>query len=98
MLSYPQKLETDYRKSWKWNAAKVGNGRYVLLEFKLGSSEINEGAKHLCEIERLIKEHNEKEKQMSLRLPDLKIVITGTEYGYRREDGVLVIPIGCLKD
>ena len=35
---------------------------------------------------------------MPLRLPDLKIVITGTEYGYRREDGVFVIPIGCLKD
>lgn len=86
------------RKNWKWNAAKVGNGRYALLEFKLGSSEIDEGAKHLCEIERLIKEYNEKEKQMPLRLPDLKIVITGTEYGYRREDGVFVIPIGCLKD
>ena len=26
------------------------------------------------------------------------IVLTGTEYGYRRDDGVLVIPIGCLKD
>lgn len=74
------------------------DGRYALLEFKLGSSEIDDGARHLCEIERLIKEYNEKEKQVPLRLPDLKIVITGTEYGYKREDGVLVIPIGCLKD
>ena len=49
-------------------------------------------------IERLKKEHNEKEKQVPLRLPDLKIVITGTQYGYKREDGVLVIPIGSLKD
>jgi len=62
------------------------------------NNDIEEGAKHLCEIERLIKEHNEKEKQVPLRLPDLKIVITGTQYGYKREDGVLVIPIGCLKD
>ena len=74
------------------------DGRYALLEFKLGSKEIDEGAKHLLKIEQLIKEHNEKEKQVPLRLPDLKIVITGTEYGYRREDGVFVIPIGCLKD
>ena len=74
------------------------DGRYALLEFKLGSSEIDDGARHLCEIERLIKEYNKKEKQVPLRLPDLKIVITGTEYGYKREDGVLVIPIGCLKD
>ncbi|MBR0164002.1 MAG: hypothetical protein IJQ12_04940 [Lachnospiraceae bacterium] len=59
---------------------------------------MDEGAKHLNEIERLVKEYNEKEKQVPLRLPDLKIVITGTQYGYKREDGVFVIPIGCLKD
>ena len=74
------------------------DGKYALIEIKFGQHDIDEGAKHLCEIERLIKEHNEKEKQVPLRLPDLKIVITGTEYGYRREDGVFVIPIGCLKD
>ena len=45
-----------------------------------------------------IDEYNKKEKQCPLRKPDLKIVITGTEYGYRRDDGVFVIPIGCLKD
>ena len=39
-----------------------------------------------------------KKKQCPLRLPDLKLVITGTKYGYRRDDGVFVIPIGCLKD
>lgn len=74
------------------------DGRYALLEFKLGSSEIEDGAKHLCEIERLIKVYNEKETQCPLSLPTLKIVITGTKYGYKREDGVYVIPIGCLKD
>ena len=74
------------------------NGKYALIEIKLGQHDIDEGAKHLCEIERLIKEHNAKEKQTPLRLPDLKIVITGTEYGYKREDGVFVIPIGCLRD
>ncbi len=76
----------------------LDDGRYALLEFKLGSKEIDDGAKHLCEIERLVQEYNEKEKQCKLRLPDLKIVITGTQYGYKRPDGVLVIPIGCLKD
>ena len=46
-----------------------------------------------------ISEHlNITEKQVPLRMPDLKIIITGTKYGYRRDDGVLVIPIGCLKD
>lgn len=74
------------------------DGRYALIEFKLGAHEIDEGAEHLCEIERLVKKANEKEQQCPIRLPDLKIVITGTQYGYRRDDGVLVIPIGCLRD
>lgn len=74
------------------------DGRYAILEFKLGTKEIDEGAKHLCEIERLINECNQKEKQCPLRLPDLKIVITGSQFGYKRDDGVFVIPIGCLKD
>lgn len=74
------------------------DGRFALIEIKLGQSQIDEAASHLNEIERLIQEHNIKEKQNKLRLPDLKIVITGTEYGYVRDDNVMVIPIGCLKD
>lgn len=74
----------------------LADGRYALIEFKLGENEVDEGAKHLCEIERLVMEANKKERQAPMRAPDLKLVITGTKYGYRREDGVLVIPIGCL--
>ena len=74
------------------------DGRYALIEFKLGSADIDDGAKHLIELESLIKEYNEKETCGKLRTPDLKIIITGTQYGYKREDGVLVVPIGCLKN
>ncbi len=73
------------------------DGRYALLEFKLGSSQIDEGVKHLLQIEKLIKKYNH-ENERKLRLPDLKIVITGSQYGYLRPDGVYVIPIGCLRD
>lgn len=76
----------------------LNDGRYALIEFKLGESEVDEGAKHLIEIENLVKEYNLKEKQCKLKLPSLKMVITATKYGYKRDDGVLVIPIGCLKD
>ena len=72
------------------------DGRYALVEFKLGESEIDEGAKHLLEIERLVSERNKKEEQVPLRLP--------TEARYHRhrvrlssEDGVCVVPIGCLR-
>lgn len=74
------------------------DGKYALIEFKLGSSEIDEGAKHLNEIEKLVEEYNKTKKQCLLRAPDLKIVITGTQYGYKRPDGVYVVPIGCLRD
>lgn len=76
----------------------LNDGRFALIEFKLGSFGIDDGAKHLNEIESLIRQYNEKEKQCKIRLPDLKIIITGTKYGYKRDDGVLVIPIGCLKN
>ena len=76
----------------------LDDGRYALIECKLGSHEIEEGAAHLLELQRLIQEHNLAEKQMPIREPDLLIVITGGQYGYRRKDGVYVIPIGCLKD
>ncbi len=77
---------------------RLRDGRYALIEFKLGSRDIDGGAEHLLRIEELVRRHNAEEKLVPLRLPDLKMVITGTEYGYRREDGVLVIPIGCLRD
>lgn len=76
----------------------LNDGRYALIEFKLGQSEVEDAAKHLCEIERLVNAYNEKEKNCPLLPPSLKIVITATQYGYRRDDGVLVIPIGCLKN
>lgn len=76
----------------------LADGRYALIECKLGSREIEEGARHLMELKNLIKERNEKEKQMPLRLPDILIVLTGGKLAYTREDGVKVIPLGCLKD
>ena len=42
--------------------------------------------------------HNETEKQVPLREPDLMIVMTGGSMAYTRPDGVKVIPLACLKD
>ncbi len=72
--------------------------RYALIECKLGSREIEEGAKHLLEIKRLIQEYNKTEKQVPLREPDLLIVLTGGNMAYTRTDGVKVIPLACLRD
>lgn len=76
----------------------LGDGRFALIEFKLGNREIEDGAKHLLQITELIKKYNERESQALLREPDLLMVITGGEMAYTREDGVRVIPIGTLRD
>ena len=72
--------------------------RYALIECKLGSREIEDGAKHLLEIKRLIQEYNNTEKQVPLREPDLLIVLTGGNMAYTRTDGVKVIPLASLRD
>lgn len=74
------------------------DGRYALIECKLGSRDIEAGAGHLVELRDLIAAHNEKNSYAPLRLPDLLLVLTGGNMAYTRHDGVKVIPIGCLKD
>lgn len=76
----------------------LGDGRYALIECKLGSKEIEDGAAHLVELKRLIHEHNKQEKQVPIREPDLMIVLTGGKIAYTRPDGVKIIPLACLKD
>lgn len=76
----------------------LNDGRYALIECKLGSDRIEEGARHLLELKQLIQTKNETEKQTQMRLPDLLIILTGGELAYTREDGVKIIPIGCLKN
>ena len=74
------------------------DGRYALIEVKLGSRQIEEGASHLCELQSLIHDANKKEKGTKIQEPEFLMVITGGEFAYQRKDGVYVIPIGCLKN
>ena len=69
------------------------NGEYALIEFKLGESEVDKAAEHLIKLENLIIKYNNDHKS-KLDLPSLKIIITAGLYGYKRDDGVFVIPIG----
>jgi len=76
----------------------LNDGRYALIECKLGSREIEEGASHLLELRHLIREHNKQEKQVPIKEPDLLIILTGGKMAYTRSDGVKIIPLACLKD
>ena len=76
----------------------LNDGRYALIEFKLGSKEIEDGASHLLQIKSLVQDYNKREKQIRLREPGLLIVITGGSMAYARPDGVKIIPLACLRD
>lgn len=73
------------------------DGRYALIECKLGSREIDLGASHLLKIRDLIRARNAQESQVPLQEPTLLIILTGGELAYTRPDGVKVIPLGTLK-
>lgn len=75
----------------------LSDGRYALIEFKLGGSGIEEGRTHLEKIRDLIIKYNETEKQCPLRIPDLMLVITAFGMAYRYPSGVCVIPLTVLK-
>lgn len=74
------------------------DGRYALIECKLGGSEVDVGAQHLLKIRELIREHNKSEQQVPLREPDLMMVLTGGKMAYTRTDGVRIVPLACLRD
>ena len=76
---------------------RLADGRYVLIEFKLGSRQIEEGAKHLLTIQNLIRKYNA-DNSVKIKEPELLIIITGGEMAYRRKDGISIIPIGCLRE
>lgn len=69
------------------------NGKYGLIEIKLGGEKlIDEGAKSLKALERKIDSNKMNE-------PSFLMVLVGIgDYAYQRTDGVLVVPVGCLKD
>lgn len=69
------------------------DGRYGLIEFKLGGDNlINHGASTLLSLA-------EKIDTTKMKAPSFMMVLTAAgDYAYRRHDGVLVVPVGCLKD
>ena len=66
------------------------DGRWVPIEVKLGNKQIDEAAKNLLSLQSKI--NTEKMGE-----PSFLMVLTGGEFAYTRDDGVLVVPIGCLK-
>ena len=69
------------------------NGSYGLIEIKLGGKRlIREGVETLTSLTESIDTSKMKE-------PAFRMILTAADqYAYRREDGICIVPVGCLKD
>ncbi len=66
------------------------DGRWALIEIKLGGDKlIEEGAANIKKLTADIK---------SIQQPSFSMVLTATGPAYRRQDGIYIVPINCLKE
>ena len=75
------------------NVIHFEDGRYALVEVKLGGTKIKEAEEHLITLKNLILENEPR-----IGAPAFMMIITGTEMAYNMDSGVMVVPIGCLKN
>ncbi len=68
------------------------NGRYGLAEIKLGGQRlIEEGVENLKALEKKI-------DTSKMPGPSFMMIVVGIgDFAYRREDGIYIVPIGCLR-
>lgn len=67
------------------------NGKWGAIEVKLGPHQFDEAANNLLKLKAQVNTDRMKD-------PSFLMILTGTPYAYQREDGVYVVPIGCLKN
>jgi predicted AAA+ superfamily ATPase len=70
---------------------QLKDGRWGAVEVKMGRKEVEKAADNLLKLSR----HVDDEK---MKPPSFLMVLTAGDYAYRREDGVAIVPVGCLKD
>lgn len=69
------------------------NGNFGLIEIKLGGDSLIESGANT------LKKLADKIDTSKMKSPSFLMVLTGLgQYAYKRNDGVYVVPIGCLRD
>jgi len=66
---------------------ELNDGKWAAIEVKMGENEVEKAANNLIKLADL---------HLTLK-PSFLMILTNTQLGYQRQDGVFVIPIGCLK-
>ena len=69
----------------------LNDGRWAAIEVKLGEHQADEAAANLIQL---------KNKVDTSRIgePSFLMVLTGGKFAYKRKDGVMVVPLACLRD
>lgn len=67
------------------------NGKWAAIEIKLGNKQIEEAAQNLLTLSAKIDEEK-------MGKDAFLMIVTGGQYAYQRNDGIWVVPIGCLRD
>jgi predicted AAA+ superfamily ATPase len=67
------------------------NGKWAAIEIKLGNKQIEEAAQNLLTLRAKIDEEK-------MGKDSFLMIVTGGQYAYQRNDGIWVVPIGCLRD
>ena len=75
------------------NVIHFNNGKYALVETKLGGTKIKEAEVHLNTLKNLILDGEPK-----LGPPEFMMIITGTNMAYTTDSGILVVPIEKKKN
>ncbi|HBP37228.1 MAG TPA: AAA family ATPase [Clostridiales bacterium] len=70
---------------------QLSDGRWGAIQIKMGSHLFDDAAAKLIRFAHKV-------DQATMGKPSFLAIISATEYGYIREDGVYVIPIGCLRE
>ena len=70
---------------------RINNGKWGAIEIKLGAGHIDEAAANLLKFKKRINTKKSGE-------PSFLMVLTGTDYSYKRQDGIYVVSIGTLRN
>ncbi len=70
---------------------RLHDGRWAPVEVKMGNKETEAAALHLLKLK-------DRVDTSKVGEPSFLMVLTAGEYGYRRNDGVWMLPVGSMKN
>ena len=68
---------------------QLKDGRWGAMEVKLGAGRFDEAARNLMLLDKKI-------DPAKMAKPSFLMILSGTDIAYRRQDGILVVPLACL--